>query len=99
MPRPRNQPAPMDTDPLSRLMSEPAVMRFLGTDSKGITKLIVERKLKRDPTTGSFSRKQVLQVHDEIERYILSSQDGTEVGRKQQEMGVFSGFRSEPNLV
>lgn len=91
-------PAPMECDPESRLMSEPAVMRFLGTDSKGVVALIKQNRLKRDPLTGSFARVQVQAVHDEILRGILN-EDGATVGQQQQAMGMLDGFRTHPHLV
>ena len=78
--------------------ARPAVMRFLGTDSKGIISLIKQNKLKRCPITGSFARVQVQAVHDEILRSIIGD-DGAALGRQQQEMGMQSGFRVTPNLV
>jgi hypothetical protein len=79
-------------------MSEAAVMRFLGTDSKGILTLIKQRRLKRCPLTGSFARVQVQTVHDEILRSIIGD-DGAAMGREQQAMGVQPRFRQNPNLV
>lgn len=52
----------------SQLMSEADVCQFLGTDSKGIRKLIHRGSLRRDDLTGAFLRAQVREVHDSIVR-------------------------------
>lgn len=52
----------------SQLMSEAEVCQFLGTDSKGIRKLIVRGQLRRDQLTGAFLKSQVREVHDAIVR-------------------------------
>lgn len=85
MPRPYLQQT-ADCDPQSLLMSEAAVCRFLGTDGRGIQKLIKQQKLKRDPLTGSFARSQVVMVHDEILRELM----GKDSPR--------SAYRTEPQL-
>ena len=92
------RPALVECDPESSLMSEPAVMRYLGTDGKGIVALIKQGKLKREPLTGAFARVQVKLVHDEILRSIIGD-DGAAVGFKQSKVGMQSGFRTEPRLV
>ncbi len=94
----RYVPAPETTDPESALMSETAVMRYLGTDSKGILALIKQQRLRRDPLTGSFARVQVQQVHDEILGGILGG-SGTKMGREQPAVGDLAGFRQKPHLV
>lgn len=50
----------------SQLMSEADVCQFLGTDAKGIRRLIVRGQLKRDQLTGAFLKAQVREVHDSI---------------------------------
>lgn len=89
---------PTDSDPDSALMSEVAVMRFLGTDATGLRRLIQQKKLARNPITGSFARCQVQAVHDELLREILSSNESA-LGSKKREVGSLDRFREKPRLV
>lgn len=57
-----------DCDPQSSLMSDAAVCRFLGIDGAMLKKLIISKQLTRVPIVGSFSRKEVQQLHDEALR-------------------------------
>ncbi len=52
----------------SLLMSEAEACQFLGTDAKGIRRLITRGHLRRDQLTGAFLRSQVKEVHDAIVR-------------------------------
>ena len=80
------------------LLSQQEVERVLGTDSKGVRRLIQARKLKRHPETGSFLKDQVDALREEIERE-LRCLHAAEMGQDKPKMGVQHRFREEPNLV
>jgi len=96
---PRNRFFPSEYDVRSPLMSETAAQVFLGTDGKGITDLIKQRRLSRDPLTGSFARMQVEAVAIEIAKGLGYEPHGTTLGHIEQPLGGISRERQNPNLV
>lgn len=81
------------------LVSQDWTETHLGTDRKGVAKLIRRGMLKRHPLTGSFLKSQVEGVREQIAKELLYGDDGAALGRQEPKMGMQSGFRQEPNLV
>ena len=82
----------------SPLMAEAEVLAYLGVSKAGLTRIMVERGLRRHRGTRVFSRKQVEAIAEQIEQEIMSGHE-TSLGPDQQKMGGQPRFRTKARLV
>lgn len=84
--------------PDSPLMNEKDVLDYLRVDKKKLTRIMVERGLRRHELTGCFARVQVEAIGRQIEQEIMG-EDASTLGSGKPPLDSERGYRLEANLV